>query len=416
MPEFKPSIETSAKIKVVGVGGGGGNAINRMIEAGIRGVEFISINTDVQALQNSRASNKLNIGKTITKGLGAGMDPEVGRKAAEESQNEIRDVLKGADMVFIACGLGGGTGTGASPVVAEIAKELGALTIAVVTKPFFFEGENRKKVAEEGYDVLSDKVDTIIVVSNEKLLEIIDERTTFVDSFKTADNILLQGVQGISEIITVPGIINADFADVRAVMLGTGSALMGVGQASGDNKAVDAVNSAINSALLETSMEGAKGVVYTITGGADLSMADINNASKMISSLADEEAKIIFGAVIDESLGDEIKVTVVATGFDDKESRTMTRKDFQAKKEDNDYFSFMKKEEVEKQDDSEEKDPKKSLFNFNSKKIFNKEKIEKDSDKNKKKPSIQGNKKEKDENNDLDDLDVPAFLRNKMKK
>jgi cell division protein FtsZ len=416
MPEIKPGIETSAKIKVVGIGGGGGNAINRMIEAGIRGVEFISINTDVQALQSSRASNKLNIGKTITRGLGAGMDPEVGRKAAEESQNEIREALKGADMVFIACGLGGGTGTGASPVVAEIAKDLGALTIAVVTKPFFFEGEARKRVAEEGYDILSDKVDTIIVVSNEKLLEIIDERTTFLDSFKTADNILLQGVQGISEIITVPGIVNADFADVRAVMLGTGSALMGVGQASGDNKAVDAVNSAINSALLETSMEGAKGVVYTITGGTDLSMADINNASKMINSLADEGAKIIFGAVIDESLGDEIKITVVATGFDDKESRTMTKKDFQAKKEDSDYFGFIKKEENEKQDELEEKDSKKSLFNFNSKKIFNKEKIEKDFDRNDKKPFIHGNKKEEDKNNDIDDLDVPAFLRNKMKK
>ncbi len=416
MPEVKPNIETSAKIKVVGVGGGGGNAINRMIEAGIRGVEFISINTDVQALQNSRASNKLNIGKTITKGLGAGMDPEVGRKAAEESQNEIREALKGSDMVFIACGLGGGTGTGASPVIAEIAKELGALTIAVVTKPFFFEGEARKRVAEEGYNVLSDKVDTIIVVSNEKLLEIIDERTTFLDSFKTADNILLQGVQGISEIITVPGIVNADFADVRAIMLGTGSALMGVGQASGDNKAIDAVNSAINSALLETSMEGARGVVYTITGGPDLSMADINSASKMIGSLADESARIIFGAVIDESLGDEIKITVVATGFDDKENRSMTKKDFQAKKEDSDYFGFIKKEDSERQDSLDEKDSKKSLFNFNSKKIFNKEKIEKDFDKNDKKPFIQGNKKEKNDSNDADDLDVPAFLRNKMKK
>lgn len=426
MPEIKPNIETSAKIKVVGVGGGGGNAVNRMIEAGIRGVEFIAINTDIQALQNSRASYKLNIGKAITRGLGAGMDPEIGRKAAEESQNEIRELLKGADMVFISCGLGGGTGTGASPVIAEIAKDLGALTIAVVTKPFFFEGGVRQRVADEGYNSLAEKVDTIITVSNEKLLEIIDKRTTFIDSFKMADNVLRQGVQGISEIITVPGIINADFADVKTIMSGTGTALMGVGQASGENKAVEAVKAAINSVLLETSINGAKGIVFTITGGNDLSMSDVSDAAKMINSLADKDARIIFGAVIDENLGDEIKITIVATGFNDKGQKPAIKKEVE-KKIDSDYFGFAKKEynmmdsaDKDQFEKKEDRDNKKSIFNFNSKNVFNKEKISKslnDSDDDLDTPAFLRNKvrinREEDEK---DDLDVPAFLRNKIKK
>jgi len=420
MPEIKPNIETSAKIKVVGVGGGGGNAVNRMIEAGIRGVEFIAINTDVQALQNNRASYKLNIGKTITRGLGAGMEPEIGKKSAEESQNEIRELLKGSDMVFIACGLGGGTGTGASPVVAEIAKDLGALTIAVVTKPFFFEGTARQRVAEEGYTNLAAKVDTIITVSNEKLLEIIDKRTTFVDSFKMADNILRQGVQGISEIITVPGIINADFADVKTIMSGTGSALMGVGQASGENKAAEAVKAAVSSALLETSIDGAKGIVFTVTGGSDLSMADVSDAAKMINSLAAKDAKIIFGAVIDDNLGDEIKITIVATGFDDKSPKPIIKKEVE-KKIDNDYFSFSKKDYSMMDGDSsgdfekkEEKDNKKSIFNFSNKNIFNKEKIGDDDNNNVDAPAFLRNKL--NTKKDDDDLDVPAFLRNKIKR
>ncbi len=432
MPEIKPNIETSAKIKVVGVGGGGGNAVNRMIEAGIRGVEFIAINTDIQALQNNRASCKLNIGKTITRGLGAGMDPEAGRRAAEESQNEIRDILKGADMIFITCGLGGGTGTGASPVVAEIARDLGALTIAVVTKPFFFEGGVRQRVADEGYNNLVDKVDTIIVVSNEKLLEIIDKRTTFIDSFKMADNILRQGVQGISEIITVPGIVNADFADVKAIMMGTGTALMGVGQASGENKAIEAVKAAINSALLETSIDGARGIVFTITGGKDLSMADVSDAAKMINSLVDKDAKIIFGAVIDESLGDEIKITIIATGFDSKAVQPVAKK-MPERKTDNDYFGFIKKdydlmdgpdkEEKNYLAKKEERDSKKTLFNFNSKSIFNKEKIKNTgTDTNSfsgddlDTPAFIRNKNKVLGGEDSDDLDIPAFLRNKIKK
>ena len=444
MPEIKPNIETSAKIKVVGVGGGGGNAINRMIEAGIRGVEFIAINTDIQALQSSRASYKLNIGKSVTKGLGAGMNPEIGKRAAEESQNEIRELLKGADMVFIACGLGGGTGTGASPVIAEIAKELGSLTIAVVTKPFFFEGGIRQKVADEGYANLAAKVDTIITVSNEKLLEVIDKRTTFIEAFKMADNVLRQGVQGISEIITVPGIVNADFADVKAIMLGTGTALMGVGQASGENKSVEAVKAAINSVLLETSINGAKGIVFTITGGSELSMSDVSDAAKMINSLADKDAKIIFGAVIDEELKDEIKVTIVATGFNDKSTKNIIKKDTD-KKIDSDYFGAIKKDyglmdhfdsNVEKKEESN----KKSIFNIGSKGFFNKEKINKLADeiendldspailRNKNKVSFNDDTNKSDFSNFLrsksntneikenDDLDVPAFLRNKIKK
>ncbi len=443
MPEIKPNIETSAKIKVVGVGGGGGNAINRMIEAGIRGVEFIAINTDIQALQSSRASYKLNIGKSVTKGLGAGMNPEIGKRAAEESQNEIRELLKGADMVFIACGLGGGTGTGASPVIAEIAKELGSLTIAVVTKPFFFEGGVRQKVAEEGYANLAAKVDTIITVSNEKLLEVIDKRTTFIEAFKMADNVLRQGVQGISEIITVPGIVNADFADVKAIMLGTGTALMGVGQASGENKSVEAVKAAINSVLLETSINGAKGIVFTITGGSELSMSDVSDAAKMINSLADKDAKIIFGAVIDEELKDEIKVTIVATGFNDKNTKNIIKKDTD-KKIDSDYFGAIKKDyglidHFDNNTEKKEESNKKSIFNIGSKSFFNKEKINKLSDeiendldspailRNKNKVNFDDtnesnfsnflrSKSKPDEVKDNDDLDVPAFLRNKIKK
>jgi len=316
MPEVKPEAETFAKIKVIGVGGAGGNAINRMIEEGIRGVEFIAINTDVQALNNSKADIKLHIGKTVTRGLGAGMNPEIGRQAAEESQTEIKELLKGADMVFITCGMGGGTGSGASPVIAELSKDCGALTIAVVSKPFSFEGGQRRKIADKAFEELSARVDTIIVVSNEKLLQVIDRKTSFLDAFKIADNILQQGVAGIAEIITVPGIVNADFADVKAIMANTGSALMGIGQAGGDNRAQEAVRLAVNSNLLDVDIKGAKGIVFTVTGGNDLTMMDVNEAANIINSLADEDARIIFGAIIDPNLKDELKVTIVATGFD----------------------------------------------------------------------------------------------------
>lgn len=320
MAEVKPAIETFAKIKVVGVGGSGGSAVNRMIDAGIKGVEFIAVNTDVQALHYNKAAKKLHIGKTLTRGLGAGMNPDVGGSAAQESQNEIRDLLKDTDMVFVTCGLGGGTGTGAAPIVAEIARDLGALTVAVVTKPFAFEGAQRKNIAERGLMELTDKVDTIITIPNDKLLQIIDKKTSLLDAFMVVDEILRQGVQGIAELITIPGLINVDFADVKAVMANTGSALMGIGEASGENKAIEAAKAAINSPLLEMSIEGAKGILFTITGGANLAMAEVNEAAKIITASADEDAKIIFGTVINEKMKDEIKVTVVATGFGNKGS------------------------------------------------------------------------------------------------
>lgn len=309
-------VETFAKIKVIGVGGSGGSAVNRMIDCGIRGVEFIAVNTDVQALHYNKASKKIHIGKTITRGLGAGMNPDLGKRSAEEAQNEIRDMLKDADMVFVTCGLGGGTGTGASPSIAEIARDLGALTVAVVTKPFAFEGAQRKNIAERGLAELADKVDTIITIPNDKLLQVIDKKTSLLDAFMVVDEVLRQGVQGISELITVPGLINVDFADVKAVMANAGSALMGIGQASGENKAIEAAKAAISSPLLEMSIEGARGILFTIVGGPNLAMHEVNEAAKVITSSVDEDAKIIFGAVIDEKYKDEIKITVVATGFD----------------------------------------------------------------------------------------------------
>ncbi|MCK5062021.1 cell division protein FtsZ [Candidatus Parcubacteria bacterium] len=316
MAEVKPTVETFAKIKVVGVGGGGGAVINRMVDAGIKGVEFIAMNTDVQALHYNKAGKKLHVGKTITRGLGAGMNPELGRQSVEESQNEVRDMLKDADMVFVTCGLGGGTGTGASPTVAEIARDLGALTVAVVTKPFAFEGAQRKNIAERGLTELQDKVDTIITIPNDKLLQVIDKKTSLLDAFRVVDEVLQQGVQGIAELITQPGLINVDFADVKAIMSNAGSALMGIGIASGENKAIDAAKGAINSPLLEMSIEGARGLLFTITGGENLGMNEVNEAAKIISASADEDAKIIFGAVIDPKMKDELKITVVATGFD----------------------------------------------------------------------------------------------------
>jgi cell division protein FtsZ len=313
--EVKPLIESFAKIKVVGVGGSGGSALNRMIDSGIKGVEFIAINTDVQALHYNKASKKIHIGKNITRGLGAGMNPDLGRQAAEEAQNDIRDALKDANMVFVTCGLGGGTGTGASPIVAELARDIGALTVAVVTKPFGFEGAQRKQVAERGLAELTDKVDTIITIPNDKILQVIEKKTSILDAFMVVDEVLRQGVQGISELITIPGLINVDFNDVKAVMSGAGSALMGIGQATGDNKAIEAAKMAINSPLLEMSIEGARGILFTIVGGAGLTMHEVNEAAKIITSSADEDAKIIFGAVIDPRYKDEIKITVVATGF-----------------------------------------------------------------------------------------------------
>ena len=307
-----------AVIKVVGVGGGGTNAVNRMIEEGIRGVEFVAINTDAQALAISDADIKVHIGTDLTRGLGAGANPEVGRKAADESRDDIAEALAGADMVFITCGEGGGTGTGAAPIVADIAmNEVGALTVAVVTKPFTFEGRKRKKSAEEGIKTLSDCVDTMIVIPNDKLLDIAEKKTTMLEAFATADGVLSQGTQGITDLITVPGIINLDFADVKTIMKQAGTAMMGIGTASGDTRAVDAAQQAISSRLLESSIDGATRVLLSIAGSKDLGIQEINDAADLVANAVDPEANIIFGTVVDESLGDQVRITVIATGFSD---------------------------------------------------------------------------------------------------
>ena len=307
-----------AVIKVVGVGGGGTNAVNRMIEEGIRGVEFVAINTDAQALAISDADIKVHIGTDLTRGLGAGANPEVGRKAADESRDDIAEALAGADMVFITCGEGGGTGTGAAPIVADIAmNEVGALTVAVVTKPFTFEGRKRKKSAEEGIKTLSDCVDTMIVIPNDKLLDIAEKKTTMLEAFAIADGVLSQGTQGITDLITVPGIINLDFADVKTIMKQAGTAMMGIGTSSGDTRAVDAAQQAISSPLLESSIDGATRVLLSIAGSKDLGIQEISDAADVVADAVDPEANIIFGTVVDESLGDQVRITVIATGFSD---------------------------------------------------------------------------------------------------
>jgi cell division protein FtsZ len=305
-----------AVIKVVGVGGGGVNAVNRMIESGLRNVEFIAANTDAQALLMSDADLKLDIGRDLTRGLGAGSDPEVGRQAAEEHRSEIEEALQGADMVFITAGKGGGTGTGAAPVVAEIAKSLGALTIGVVTRPFTFEGRRRSMQAEKGIQVLKEKVDTLIVIPNDRLLTVSNDKTSMVNAFKMADEVLLQGVRGITDLITVPGLINTDFADVKMVMTNAGTAIMGIGASSGDGRAVNAARAAITSPLLEASIEGARGILLNIAGGSDLGLFEVNEAAEIIHSVAHPDANIIFGAVIDDNMGDEVRVTVIAAGFE----------------------------------------------------------------------------------------------------
>lgn len=319
--EVKPKIETFARIKVLGIGGSGTSAVNRMTELGIRGVEFVSINTDAQALHNNSADRKVHIGKGVTKGLGSGMNPELGRQAAEESQEEIEEVISNADMVFITCGLGGGTGTGAAPIIAELSKNRGSLTIAVVTKPFSFEGSKRREVAEAGYDNLKDKVDAIISIHNDRILQIIDKKTSLIDAFKTVDDVLRQGISGISDLITTHGIVNADFADVRSIMQDAGTALMGIGRSSGENRATEAAKAAINSPLLELTIDGAKGVLFNITGGSSLGMFEIDEAAKVITKSIDADAKVKFGAVIDENMGDEVRITVIATGFDEGNRR-----------------------------------------------------------------------------------------------
>lgn len=405
MAEIKPDIETFARIKVVGVGGAGGNAITRMIDAKIKGVEFVAINTDAQALHHSKAGEKVHIGKNLSKGLGAGMNPEVGRQAAEENRDEIQDVLKGADMVFVCAGMGGGTGTGAAPIIAEAAKELGALTIAVITKPFAFEGAQRRTIGEEGLQNLKDRVDSLITIPNDKLLSIIDRKTTLVNAFRIVDDVLRQGVQGISDLITKPGIVNVDFADVRAIMQDSGSALMGIGVASGENRAAEAAKAAINSPLLELSIDGARGVLFNISGSSDLGMLEINEAANIITESIDPSAKVIFGAVVDDQVKKgEIIITVVATGFENEKGyenpmiyrATTTVQDAMTEK-------------------VEEKQPEpvqsRETITFPVKKILEPKMIIEE----KIQPRISNSAPEVKEAED-DELEIPAFIRRKMEK
>ena len=322
MALVKPDSNTFARIKVLGIGGGGGNVVTSMInDQDMPGIDFIAVNTDAQALLASQAATKVQIGEKLTKGLGSGADPEIGRKAAEESQKQLKEVLEGSDMVFLTGGMGGGTGSGATPVIAQVAKEVGALTVAVVTKPFLFEGTRRMVVAEEAIENLKDKVDTLIVIPNQRLLEVVDQKMTLLEAFKVADSVLGQGVQGISDLITTPGLINVDFADVKTIMSNAGSALMGIGSGSGEERAAAAARTAISSPLLEVSIEGARGILINVVGSQDLTMAEVNEAAQAITEKADADANIIFGATIDESLTDQIKITLIATGFDEQRAR-----------------------------------------------------------------------------------------------
>ena len=350
MPKVDPDVEAFARIKVIGLGGSGKNAVNHMIESKVKGVEFIVMNTDAQDLHNSLAKKKIHIGKNLTRGLGTGMNPEMGKRAAEETKEDVQNVIKGADMVFIACGMGGGTGTGASATIARIAREEGVLTVAVVTKPFFFEGKHRMKIAEQGLAELKKEVDALIIIPNDKLMGIVEKETTFEDAFAICDEVLRQAVEGISDLITTPGIINVDFADIRAVMSNAGSALMGIGFATGENRAVDAAHAAINSPLLDISITGARGVLFAIAGGDDLTMHEIQDAAKVITESVDSEARVIFGAIKDTKLKkDEVKVTVIASGFPEdgfEGSRNSTEKPEDEKKSELKEEKTKKKKEI----------------------------------------------------------------------
>lgn len=372
MLEFDFEMESLARIKVIGVGGGGSNAVNRMIENGVQGVEFITVNTDAQALHLAKSEHKLQIGDKLTRGLGAGANPDVGKKAAEESRELISNTLKGADMVFVTAGMGGGTGTGAAPVIAEIARECGALTVGVVTRPFTFEGRKRAGQAELGIEALKEKVDTLIVIPNDRLLEIVDKKTPMLEAFREADNVLRQAVQGISDLIAVPGLINLDFADVKTIMTERGSALMGIGEAAGENRAADAARKAIMSPLLETSIEGARGVIMNITGGSNLSLYEVNEAAEIVIEASDPEVNMIFGAIIDENMKEEIKVTVIATGFEHRPAqlKPIVRKP-------------STQQQPEAQNDRSQQQPQRPVFD----------------------PQQQGG----------DQLDIPTFLRNRSR-
>lgn len=378
MVEKKGSeLDNFAVIRAVGVGGSGGSTITRMINSKLRGVDFIAINTDAQALSFNEAPTKIQIGKDTTRGLGAGADPEIGRKSIEENKEEVYEALKGSDMVFVTCGMGGGTGTGAAPFVAEIAKELGALTVGVVTKPFAFEGQRRKKIAELGIAEMKDRVDTLITIPNDRLLQVIDKKTSLFDAFGVVDDVLRQGVQGIADLIVYHGIINVDFADVKAIMADAGSALMGIGHGTGDNRAIEAARAAIDSPLLELSIDGAKGILFNITGGPDLGMYEIDEAAKAITEAADADANIIFGAIIDEAMAGEVKITVIATGFESDQGKSKQ---------------------------------KNYIINETSAKEIPSSQILRRAEREE--PPVVEEKKEED---DEDELEVPAFIRRKLK-
>lgn len=438
MKEIKPELETFARIKVVGVGGGGNHAISRMAEANLKGIDFIAVNTDAQDLHHCKVSEKIHIGKNLTRGLGAGMNPDMGRQAAEENKDEIQDALKNSDMVFVTCGLGGGTGTGAAPIIAEVAKESGALTVAVVTRPFLFEGIQRRRIADEGLEILRRQVDAIITIPNDKLLQIIDKRTLLLDSFKIVDDILRQAVQGISDLITIPGIVNVDFADVKAVMENTGTSLMGIGRASGDSRATDAAKQAINSPLLDISINGAKGVLFNISGGSDLTMMEVNEAANVIVESIDPEAKVIFGAITDESLKKgEIKVTVIATGFGDEAlKKTVSRNTFRPtmglKKTENRIEKFFEKEGLRREEEEapvekKEKPMTEKLTDKINSGINVITKINPIQDNKKfETPAFERKKEASDDKDEKiftskinplkynDEIDIPAFIRRKM--
>lgn len=384
---IKPQTASFAKIRVIGIGGGGNNAVNSMVDSGsIQGVDFIGINTDAQALLDSKSNTKIQIGENLTRGLGSGGNPEMGREAAEESREKIKDLLEGSDMVFLTAGMGGGTGTGATPVIAEVAQEVGALTVAVVTKPFMFEGTRRMVSAEEGIEELKDKVDTLIVIPNQRILEVVDKKLSLLEAFKVADSVLTHGVQGISDLITVSGLINVDFADVKSIMTSSGTALMGIGVGVGENRAQLAAKQATSSPLLEVTMEGARGVLFNITGSSDLSMAEVDEASRIISKAADPDANIIFGATIDEELHDQIKITVIATGFDESRRRLQ-----------NMVAQSLTESQSTHEEEQEERRDRSYYFGNNNN--FEAE------------PENTQPEKPKDEDEDI--FDIPAFLRQK---
>ena len=419
MPRVNPDVEAFAKIKVIGVGGSGGNALKRMIDSGIQGVDFVAVNTDAQDLHNSQAEQKVHLGKNLTRGLGAGGDPEIGKKAAEESKEEVYQAVNGSHMVFITCGLGGGTGSGAGPIVAEAARETGALTVGVVTKPFTFEGMQRKKVADKAFEQLKKNVDTIITIPNDKILNIIERNTPVTEAFSIIDDVLRQGVQGISDLITTPGLINVDFADVSSIMKNAGSALMGIGNGEGEDRAVTAAKTAVNSPLLDVSIEGARGVLFNITGRDDLSMTEINDVAQVITESIDPEAHVIFGTVVDESLPeDTLKVTVIATGFDTEEPEARRVKAFREEELSSEpepepqpspqtqsqYTQYKnsssrsnQQEQAQSWKEMEESDPRQ------------------DSEEEQKRKAEEKARKFVEEVEDEDDFEVPAFIRNKMK-